>query len=100
MADERELISERERKAQEIRALGANPYANGFTPTHTAAELQAKFAGAAPPPSGEGGDGKGAPPAVLTDDDFAVAGRIVALRGFGKAAFAKLLDRSGEIQVW
>ena len=33
MADERELIAEREKKVEEIRALGANPYANGFTPT-------------------------------------------------------------------
>jgi hypothetical protein len=39
MSDERELIAEREKKVEEIRALGANPYANGFTPTHTAAEL-------------------------------------------------------------
>ena len=100
MSDERELIAEREKKVEEIRALGANPYANGFTPTHTAAELQAKFAGATPPPAGEGGDGKGAPPALLSDEHFKVAGRIVALRGFGKAAFAKLLDRTGEIQVW
>ena len=34
------------------------------------------------------------PPAVYT-----VAGRIVAMRTFGKAAFIKLRDRSGEIQV-
>src|SRR5256886_10368522 len=31
---------------------------------------------------------------------FSVAGRIVAHRSFGKAAFVKLRDRSGEIQVW
>jgi lysyl-tRNA synthetase class II len=54
MSDERELIAEREKKVEEIRALGANPYANGFSPTHTAAELQTKFAGAAPPPAGDG----------------------------------------------
>ena len=68
MSDERELIAEREKKVEEILELGANPYANGFTPTHTAAELQAKFAGAEPPPAGDGGDGKGAPPALLSDD--------------------------------
>jgi lysyl-tRNA synthetase class II len=50
MSDERELIAEREKKVQEIRELGANPYANGFTPTHTAAEIHAKFAGATPAP--------------------------------------------------
>ena len=98
MADERELIAEREKKAEEIRALGGNPYANGFSPTHTAAEIAAKFAGApSPAPSAET-DGKAGPP-LLTDDHFAVAGRVVALRPFGKMAFVKLLDRSGQIQV-
>jgi hypothetical protein len=32
MADERELIAEREKKAAELRELGKNPYANGFRP--------------------------------------------------------------------
>jgi lysyl-tRNA synthetase class 2 len=96
MSDERELIAEREKKVEEIRALGSNPYANGFSPTHTAAEIAAKFAGASPPPdSGE----KGAPPPLLSDEHFKIAGRIVAFRPFGKMAFVKLLDRTGEIQV-
>jgi lysyl-tRNA synthetase, class II len=86
MADERELMADREKKVAEIRNLGGNPYANGFTPTHTAAEVIAQFSGAPPPENGGG--------------TFAVAGRIVAYRGFGKAAFVKILDRSGEIQVW
>ena len=53
MSDERELIAEREKKVEEIRALGANPYANGFTPSHTMAEIAARFAGATPP-AGDG----------------------------------------------
>jgi lysyl-tRNA synthetase class 2 len=97
MADEKELIAEREKKAAEIRALGGNPYANGFTPTHTASEILAKFAGAISPPTETE---KGAPPALLSEDHFKVAGRIVAIRGFGKAAFVKLQDRTGQIQVW
>jgi lysyl-tRNA synthetase class 2 len=98
MADERELIEERQKKAAEIRALGGNPYANGFVPSHTAAEIVARFAGVTPPPPPRGDDGKSGPP-LLTDDDFAVAGRIVDLRSFGKMAFVKLLDRTGQIQV-
>ncbi len=100
MSDERELIAEREKKVEEIRALGANPYANGFSPTHTAAEIAAKFATqvAAFKPPAESADKK-APPELLSDEDFAVAGRIVALRGFGSMAFVKLLDRSGQIQI-
>ena len=99
MADERELIAEREKKAQEIRALGANPYANDFTPSHTTAEVLAKYAGRRLPAETEKPE-KGAPPTLLSDDHVAVAGRIVAFRGFGNAAFVKILDRAGELQVW
>jgi lysyl-tRNA synthetase class 2 len=99
MADERELIAEREKKVAQIRELGGNPYANGFVPTHTAAEVLARFAGVAPPPAAEKGD-KGAAVPLLSDDRFTVAGRIVAYRGFGKAAFVKILDRTGEIQIY
>jgi len=93
MSDERDLIAERERKVAELRSAGQNPYANGFAPAHTAAQVHAWFAAG------------GAPTAnPLTDEPpaprFSVAGRIVALRSFGKAAFAKVRDRSGEIQVW
>jgi lysyl-tRNA synthetase class 2 len=98
MADERELIEERQKKVAEIRALGGNPYANGFVPSHTTAEIVAKFAGVTPPSPPDGDDGKSGPP-LLTDDDFAVAGRIVDFRSFGKMAFVKLLDRSGQIQI-
>src|SRR6185369_15564259 len=42
---------------------------------------------------------KGAPPVMLSEDDFAVAGRVVAFRPFGKMAFVKIMDRTGEIQV-
>ena len=93
MSDERELIAERERKVNELRQAGQNPYANGFSPAHTAGDVHAWFAA---------GNVPGANP--LTDEPkaarFSIAGRIVAWRSFGKAAFAKVRDRSGEIQVW
>jgi lysyl-tRNA synthetase class 2 len=95
MADERELIAERERKVAELRAAGRNPYANGFAPSHTAGEIVAKFPSPGPPAPTE----KGADPVLLSDERFTIAGRIVAIRGFGKAAFLKLRDRTGELQV-
>jgi len=101
MADEQELIAEREKKVAEIRALGANPYANGFVPTHTTAEVLSRFAGVTPPAEAPKDKAdKGAPPAMLSDEKFAVSGRIVAHRGFGKATFVKILDRAGEIQLY
>jgi lysyl-tRNA synthetase, class II len=93
MSDERELIADRERKVNELRQAGQNPYANGFSPAHTARDVHAWFAAGNVPDANP-----------LTDQPeaarFSVAGRIVALRSFGRAAFAKVRDRSGEIQVW
>jgi lysyl-tRNA synthetase class 2 len=93
MSDERELIAERENKVAELRQAGQNPYANGFSPKHTTRDVHTWF---------ETGHVPTANP--LTDEPraerFSVAGRIVAIRSFGKAAFAKLRDRAGEIQVW
>jgi lysyl-tRNA synthetase, class II len=120
MADERELIAERERKVAELRAAGRNPYANGWQPTHLTADLLTRFApelaeaaaaaqapkGADKPagksgekPADKSGD-RSAEPAMLSPDRFAIAGRIVAHRGFGKATFVKLRDRGGELQVY
>jgi lysyl-tRNA synthetase, class II len=88
------IVADRRAKADKLRALGRPPFANDFRPTHTAAEaLAAGGTLAAPTPD--------APP-VEPDAGaprFAVAGRITALRSFGKAAFLKLDDRSGRIQV-
>jgi lysyl-tRNA synthetase, class II len=94
MADERELIAERERKVGELRQAGRNPYANDFQPGHTLAEVQAWFDGAPSPP--DPGDAA----ALAAAPRFAVAGRMVAHRSFGKATFVKLRDRTGELQVW
>jgi len=88
MADERELIAERERKVGELRQAGRNPYANDFQPSHTVADVQAWF------------EDHPQPAQPATDVRFAIAGRITAFRSFGKATFVKLRDRTGEIQVW
>src|SRR5262245_43385704 len=94
MADERELIADREKKVAELRAAGLNPYANGFAPRHTAGEVHAWFE------AGNAGVDLANADAVAKAPRFSVAGRIVAHRSFGKAAFVKVRDRSGEIQVW
>src|SRR3954470_2490755 len=94
MADERELIAERERKVAELRQLGSNPYANDFSPSHTTAQVHGWFdAGNTSPDPGDAA-------ALAQAPRFGIAGRIVAYRSFGKAAFVKVRDRSNEIQVW
>jgi lysyl-tRNA synthetase class 2 len=87
-ATEREIIAQRARKADALRALGVNPYGNGLAPRHLAADVAARY-----------GD---LPAAEIQKDpgEWSIAGRVLALKSFGKMAFLKVLDRSGDIQVW
>jgi lysyl-tRNA synthetase class 2 len=87
------LMVPRQQKAEELRALGHNPYRNDFRPTHTTREVR-EAVGALPP-----ADAEGAAPAAA-GPRFRVAGRIVEYRGFGKATFVKLADRHERLQVY
>src|SRR6266851_2327772 len=85
---EHEIYESRLEKARKWRELGFNPWGNGYRPEHLAADVidahreqSAEQLEAAVGPA------------------YHVAGRVIALRSFGKAAFLKLRDRSGEIQV-
>jgi lysyl-tRNA synthetase, class II len=84
---EEEILRVRAKKAEELRAKGLNPYDNTFRVTHTAAEVAQKHAGQTPEQ------------VEASSAEYAVAGRVVARRPFGKAAFINLRDRSGDIQV-
>ena len=105
MADDRKdekgglerILADRREKAAKLRALGLHPYANHFRPAHTAADVLE--AGKSLPAPADGtlsepaGESKGDAPR------YSLAGRIAALRSFGKAAFVKLDDRTGRVQV-
>jgi lysyl-tRNA synthetase class 2 len=85
---EREIIAQRIRKADALRALGVNPFGNGHAPRDVAADLVARY-----------GDAK-AEEIAKDPGSWSIAGRCLAIRSFGKAAFLRVRDRSGEIQVW
>ncbi len=85
---EREIVAQRVRKADELRKLGVNPFGNGHAPAHLAADLIQLY-----------GD-EPADRIATHAGSWSVAGRVLAIRSFGKAAFLKLRDRSGEIQLW
>jgi lysyl-tRNA synthetase class 2 len=70
-----EYIKQRKEKAAKLRELGFSPYMIGVAPNKTAWELQIK-------------------------EKFSVAGRVMAIRAFGKAAFLQLQDRTGRIQIF
>ncbi|MCY3625906.1 MAG: lysine--tRNA ligase [Candidatus Dadabacteria bacterium] len=76
----------RKSKLEELRAMGIDPYANGFTPEHTAGELVSLHASKSPEELEQ------------MEGIFSLAGRIVSKRDFGKSAFFHLSDRTGRIQ--
>ena len=79
-----ELMRQRAAKLAAWRAIGVEPYAYRYDVTHHAADLLAR---------GE---------RVTTEpgERVRVAGRVMTLRGHGKAGFAHLLDATGRIQLY
>jgi lysyl-tRNA synthetase class 2 len=82
------VIEERINKARKLKDLGANLYPAGFCPDVFISEIIKEFS-------------------QLDKDElekelrpFSVAGRIMALRSFGKAAFISIKDYSGRIQAY
>jgi lysyl-tRNA synthetase class 2 len=87
-ATEREIIAQRAKKAEALRALAVNPFGNGHRPEHQTADLVRRYGDA---PAEEIAKDPGA---------WSIAGRVLAVRSFGKAAFLRVRDTVGEIQVW
>ena len=89
MSDSKEhrLIAERRAKLTALRELGP-VFPNDFRPQHLAAELHSRFADS------------DKPTLAAQDVRVTVAGRMMAQRVMGKASFANLQDRSGQIQIF
>jgi lysyl-tRNA synthetase, class II len=80
--DEPEVIRDRRKKLERLRAAGVNPYSRGFEPTHSTAAARTLL-----------GDGERTEPVAL-------AGRLMVKRLMGGSAFADLLDQAGRIQLF
>jgi len=81
------FIRERLRKLDELSRDGIDPYPSTFPVTHCAGDLASRFGAA------DEGTLTAAPP-------LALAGRVLSLRGHGKASFAHIQDRTGKIQIY
>jgi lysyl-tRNA synthetase class 2 len=81
-ADEPEVIRDRRKKLERLRAAGIEPYSRGFKPTHSTAEARALI-----------GDRERTEPVAL-------AGRLMVKRLMGGSAFADLQDQAGRIQLF
>jgi lysyl-tRNA synthetase, class II len=86
MPEDHEQIVVRRKKLQAIRDGGTDPYPNDFRPDHTTAAVHARFGGRSDEE-------------LTAASPVAVAGRVLALRDFGKAGFLQLQDRTGRLQV-
>jgi lysyl-tRNA synthetase, class II len=88
MEDYNELIQQRFKKLAEISAMGKRPYAGRFdVSTSAKALLDANI-------------NTSKETLEQTRVEVTLAGRIVALRSFGKAGFGHIQDGSGRIQVY
>jgi lysyl-tRNA synthetase class 2 len=88
VTEEKELsdvLRDRRAKLERLRADGIEPFPHSFEEREEIAEVRAAHEGLAA--------------GVETDSRHRVAGRIVARRGHGKAAFLDLRDGSGQVQL-
>jgi lysyl-tRNA synthetase class 2 len=81
-----ELLLQRRRKVDTLWEAGINPYPNDFRPQHTSADIISAYGDQEQFDAG--------------NETYTVAGRILARRSFGKAAFIQLQDRKGRIQLY
>lgn len=88
MTEENQTLTQRREKAESLAQLGVNLYSNDFKPANNAAELLEQGKDLAPQEKEEG------------EALYSVAGRVMAMRKFGKAAFCTVTDKSGQIQLY
>jgi len=79
---------QRQKNLEEIAKLGEEPYPRRFDFTHTPAQLMAEF------------DGKSHDELEAQKPAVRTSGRIMSLRGHGKAGFAHLLGGGKRIQIY
>jgi lysyl-tRNA synthetase, class II len=88
MDESSELIQQRVRKLEVLRKEGVDPFPNDFRVTHTTSEIH------------ETCGSKSEEELKAIDEHFSLAGRVMAIRDFGKASFIQVQDGKGRIQAY
>lgn len=88
MEETNELIEQRLKKLSELRDAGIEPYQGQFEQDANAGDLLETY------------EGRSQEELEQKDISASVAGRVIALRSFGKATFAHIQDATGKIQVY
>jgi len=81
------FIRERLKKLEDLSRDGIDPYPSTFRVTHQAGDLATRY---------EAADDA----ALAAAEGVALGGRVLSLRGHGKASFAHLKDQTGKIQIY
>ena len=88
LSDLSEQVQVRLDKLNKLKETEPNPYKNGFRPTAVSADLHRNF------------DSKSKEELEAAIERCSIAGRVMAIRDFGKAAFVRVKDRNGIIQLF
>ncbi len=88
MDEATELLQQRVRKLEALRNEGIDPYPNQFRVTHTSRDIHDAF------------DSLSDEELKSIKESFCLAGRILAIRDFGKTSFIQIQDRKGRVQAY
>jgi lysyl-tRNA synthetase class 2 len=88
MDEASELFQQRIKKLESLKKEGINPYPNQFRVTHTSKDIHEAY------------DSLSDEELKSVKETFCLAGRILAVRLFGKASFIQIQDRKGKIQAY
>jgi lysyl-tRNA synthetase class 2 len=82
-----DLIQKRKEKIEELKKSDINLFPNGFTVSHTVRDIREAIEKS---------------PETMADDGpiFVTAGRMMAINSFGKSAFIRFRDRTGQLQAY
>jgi len=84
---ENELLKKRKEKMAKLRSEGIDLYPNDVPPISASSRINARFFSLS------------AAELALVTEHFAIAGRMMAIRNFGKGAFVMIQDASGNLQA-
>jgi len=82
-----DLLIKRREKIEELRQNNINPFPNGFRVLHTVRDIRSAIEKSPEPPT-------------ENEPTFITAGRMMAINNFGKSAFIRFRDRTGQFQAY
>jgi lysyl-tRNA synthetase, class II len=88
MSNDNQFLQQRKEKADALAEMGVKLYSNTFSPANMISEILPK------------GEQLSVEATDETRFTYSIAGRILSMRKFGKAAFCHITDSSGRMQVY